>query len=161
MALIIEDGSTVDNANSFTTDAELQAYATARGVTLPATEAERDALQIKGMDFIAANEPCMQGQRVSADQELSFPRVGVIVYDFPVQSDEIPNTLKKAQMEAAITSQSVDLLPSGTVKNVQSESLDTMSISYFKGGNTTSIQASNIYNYLRPVLVDSNKLART
>jgi len=161
MALIIEDGTIVDNANSFTTDIELQAYANARGLTLPATEAERDALQINAMDFIASNEDCMQGKRVDVDQELSFPRIDVWVHDFAVQSDQIPNTLKKAQMEAAITSQTVNLLPSGTVKNVQSESLDTMSISYFKGGNSTSVQAANIYNYLQPVLVNNTKLVRT
>ena len=52
MALIIEDGSIVEDANSFTTDAEFVAYADARGYTLPDTESVRDQLQIKAMDYL-------------------------------------------------------------------------------------------------------------
>ena len=97
MALIIEDGSNVTNANSFNTDAELVAYAASRGLTLPATEAERDILQILAMDFVTDNEDDMQGYRVTSDQALSFPRTGVVVNGFLNESDKIPVTLKKAQ----------------------------------------------------------------
>ena len=47
MALIIEDGTIVTGANSFTTDAEFVAYAALRGLVIPATEAERNPLQIQ------------------------------------------------------------------------------------------------------------------
>ena len=161
MALIIEDGSIVDNATSYNTDAELAAYAEARGYTLPATEAERDILQIKAMDFINANESCMQGLRVSEDQEQAFPRNGVVVNGRLVASDKIPKTLKKAQNEASILVQDVALLTGTSVQNIQSEKLDVLATSYFKGGKRVKLDAGRIYNYLSPVLKPTNKLVRT
>lgn len=161
MTLIIEDGSIVDNANSFTTDAEFVAYAAARNLTLPATEAERDVLQLLAMDFIVSNEDCMQGYRVDIDQELSFPRRSVVVHGFLVPSDQIPNTLKKAQMEAGIVSQTVDLLPNSSVQNVQREKLDTLEVAYFKGGKKSQLNVQSIYTFLSPVLKQTNKLVRT
>ena len=69
MALIIEDGSGVANANSFTTDAEFVAYASIKGYVIPATESERDTLQVNGYDFISFTyESRLQGERV-------FPQV--------------------------------------------------------------------------------------
>ena len=57
MALIIEDGTVVAGANSFATDAELQAYAAVRQVSLPAAQAEREALLITAIDYIVSKEP--------------------------------------------------------------------------------------------------------
>ena len=161
MALIIEDGSVVANANSFTTDAEFVAYALARNLTLPSTSAERDVLQIKAMDFVISNEDCMQGYRVDIDQELPFPRNGVIIYDFLVPSDKIPSTLKKAQMEAGVIAQTVDLLPSSSVQNVQREKLDTLEVAYFKGGKKSTLNVQSVYTFLSPVLKQTTKLVRT
>ena len=161
MALIVEDGSNVSGSNTYNTDAELQAYALARGYTLPATETDRDILQIKAMDFINYNEPDMQGYRVTSDQSVSFPRTGVVVNSFLIESDQIPDTLKKAQNEAAIASQTVDLLTNESISNVQKEKVDVIEKSYFKGGNKTSITLDTVYNYLSPVLNDVNKLVRT
>ena len=161
MALIIEDGSIVTDATSYNTDVELAAYAAARGYTLPATEAERDILQIKAMDFINANENCMQGFRVAEEQELSFPRNGVVVNGFLIASDQIPKTLKQAQNEASILVQTVALLTGTSVQNIQSEKLDVLEVSYFKGGKRVQLDAGKIYNYLSPVLKNVNKLVRT
>ncbi len=161
MALIIEDGSVVANSTSYNTDAELVAYATVRGYTLPATEAERNILQIKGMDFINSNESDMQGCRVDEDQEHAFPRRGVIANDFLIASDKIPKTLKSAQNEASIIVQDVALLTGTSVQNVQSEKLDVMAASYFKGGKREQLDVGRIYNYLSPVLTSTNKLVRT
>lgn len=159
--LTVEDGSIVTGANSFVTDTELKAYANLRGLSVPATQPEREALLVKAMDFINCNEKDMQGRRVSSDQLLSFPRIGVWVNDFFIDSTEIPATLKDAQCEAAIASQTINLLTNETVDNIQSKKLDGLAKSYFKGGNKTKINIQRVWNYLDPLLVDVNTLVRT
>lgn len=161
MTLIIEDGSNVANANSFNTDAELSAYASARGLELPATEAERDILQILAMDFITDNEDDMQGYRVTSDQELSFPRVGVVVNGYLNESDKIPATLKKAQNEASIAAHTQTLLTNATTNNIQKEKVDVIETSYFKGGSISKVRLDRVWNYLNPILNPTNKLVRT
>ena len=102
MALVIEDGTIVTGANSFTTDAEFTAYATARNLTLPATEAERDALQIKAVDYLFSKESDMKGSRINAVQGLMYPRSGVCAFGFNVAINAIPVSLKNAQMELGV-----------------------------------------------------------
>lgn len=161
MTLIIEDGSNVTNANSFNTDVELTTYATARGLTLPATEAERDILQILAMDFITDNEDDMQGFRVTSDQELSFPRVGVEIHGHLNESDKIPTTLKKAQNEASIAAHTQTLLTNSSTNNIQKEKVDVIETSYFKGGSISKARLDRVWNYLNPVLNPTNKLRRS
>ena len=161
MPLIIEDGSNVPNANSFNTDVELVNYAGARGLELPDTEADRDVLQILAMDFITDNEDDMQGYRVTSDQELSFPRTGVVVNGFLNESDKIPATLKKAQNEASIAAYTQTLLTNSTTNNIQKEKVDVIETSYFKGGSISKARLDRVWNYLNPVLNPTNKLVRT
>lgn len=161
MTLIIEDGTNVAGANSFNTDAELQAYAASRGLTLPVTEAERDTLQILAMDFITDNEWDMQGYRVTSDQALSFPRVGVEMHGYLNASDIIPVTLKNAQNEASIAAYTQALLTNSTTNNIQKEKVDVIETSYFKGGSISKARLDRVWNYLKPILNPTNTLRRT
>ena len=156
MALIIETGAIVTGANSFTTDAEFAAYAAARNVTLPATEAERDALQILAVDYLFSKEQEMKGARVNAIQELMYPRKGVCAYGFNVASDAIPASLKNAQMELGMQVNTSELLVSGTNQNVASISLDgVISESYFSGGSWEQVRTDRADAYLDPLLVNN------
>lgn len=150
--LTIEDGSIVANANSFTTDAEFTAYAAARGFDLPATEAERDQLQILAVDYIFSVESQLQGKRTSDEQELSFPRLGMYARDKNTPSNFIPKDIKKAQMELAIQANNNDLLVNASVQNVASEKVDVIETSYFNGGSWASVQTGRADAYLDPYL---------
>ena len=153
MALTIEDGSIVANADSFTTDAELQAYATARGVTLPTTEAERDALQIKAVDYLFSVESKMKGNRISQDQELPYPRCGVDLNGFIVPSDSIPDSLKNAQMELAIYANDNEILVNEQVSNLASFDVKGVySESYGSGGSSTTVIPRKASAYLDSLL---------
>ena len=152
MALIIEDGSIVSNANSFTTDAELVTYADARGFDLPATEAERDQLQILAVDYIFSVEPQMKGWRVSSTQELPYPRSGVSINGFTVPSDSIPKELKNAQMELAVQANISDLLINANVKNVSKEKLGDLEVEYFTSGSWASVRTDRADAYLDALL---------
>ena len=160
MALIIEDGTQVNGSNSYATDAEFAAHAAIRGFVIPATEALRDELMIKSMDYLSGMEPNMKGERVSSTQSLSYPRTGVSIYGFIIESDTIPVRLKSAQIEAAFAAYSQDLLTNQIVSNVQSEAVDVISTSYFSVGDKTRIKLDRVMAFLTPLLYDTNKLLR-
>jgi hypothetical protein len=161
MALIIEDGSIVAGANSFVTDAEFVAYAAARAVDIPATDAEREPLLILAVDYLFKKEEKMQGCRVSVEQMLMFPRSGVCLFGFNVDSDAIPDNLKNAQMEAALYENVAELLINDQGQNISREKLDVMEIAYFSGGSTPSDNYQKVDAYLEPLLKkNSGQLVR-
>lgn len=118
MALVIEDGSQVAGANSYETLVAARAYATARGFTGSITEAKmREA-----MDYLESLRADYQGYKVSGDQALQFPRVGVVVDGYAIADDVIPSCLKAAQCQLAMDATAVKLLPTGDRREVTSES---------------------------------------
>lgn len=97
MALIIENGTIVTEANSYVTTLELTAYATARGITISDDE---EQLLIRAMDYIESL--AYQGVKSNSEQSLQWPRYDVVIDDYLVSSDTIPNELKKGQIEVAL-----------------------------------------------------------
>lgn len=152
MSLIIETGAIITGANSFVTAAELVTYAGLRGTTYPATESEQEQLLILAMDYIVSAETKYQGVRSNVSQELPFPRIGVNLYGFNVASDDIPTTLKNAQIEAALQANASDLLVNGVIQNVQSEKVDVVEVSYFSGGKWSTVQLDKVNAYLKPLM---------
>lgn len=114
MALEIEDGSGKANSVSYATVAELDAYATARGETLPATEPEKERLLIDAVEFLESQT--YKGERKTRAQALQWPRTGVYIDGFYIPDTEIPRELKNAQLQAAIDSQTVDLMPTANAE---------------------------------------------
>ena len=74
MAILVEDGSIVPGANSYLSLEDARAFALARGLTLSADDAVLEPQVIKAVDYIEAREVDMSGERVSSEQELSWPR---------------------------------------------------------------------------------------
>jgi hypothetical protein len=109
MALIIEDGSIVDGAQSYAAASDLVTYAGLRDEDLTAVEAEQEALLIKAMDALAGR--CWKGERVSDDQDLAWPRYGVYRDNQLLPSDEIPRELFYGQMALAMGAIDSDLMP--------------------------------------------------
>ena len=149
MTLIIEDGSIVTNANSYVTVVELAAYALLRGTDLSGlNEAQTEALIIKAMDYLESKRGQYKGSRVSSDQELQWPRLGV--YDVDLQGelyphDAIPRELKYAQMSLAIEANSHDLQPNRLRSDkgqVIKEKIDgAIEVEYANSGAVQSIPA--------------------
>jgi len=112
MALIIEDGSIVANADSYVTVAEFRAYATKRGVTtLPVDDADCEPLLIRAMDYLATLEDRFKGCRVSADQMLSWPRKNVYIFGNLYPYTSIPPQLKAGQCILAMAAMTIELQP--------------------------------------------------
>jgi len=113
MALIIETGTIVSNANSYGDLAGLRAFATARGIDLvPAADADLDVHMIKAMDFIEAKRARFKGIKATATQSTQWPRIGVEIDDYALESNKIPRELIYCQFFLALESYlGNDLLP--------------------------------------------------
>jgi len=109
--LIVETGSGVPDANSFATEAEIIAYAAARGVVIPGdNDAELDAVAILGIQAVDyLNAMAWKGEKTYPDSLVPFPRKGLAGY----AATQVPAAIKQAQMQLAMLSkQGVVLLPS-------------------------------------------------
>ena len=98
MALIIENGTVVANANSYDTLANAQAFLDLIGLNDTAID---EPSMIRAYYYVNSFENQYQGQRVSIDQTGSFPRSGVVINGFPLPQTTIPPQLIQAQAYAA------------------------------------------------------------
>lgn len=111
MALVAETGAGLPDATTLATRAELIAFAAARGITLPDTDAT-DVHLVNALDYMLTLD--YLGYPVVDDQGTPFPRTYYLSPDsddlgFP--NDEVPAGAKRAQMLLALaSSQGVKLL---------------------------------------------------
>jgi hypothetical protein len=95
--IIVETGAGLTNSNSYVSESDLATYASDRGVTITGTAA---VLIIQAMDYLESRQ--FLGTKSDIDQALQWPRFGVEVDAYYVDSDEIPTLLKQAEMEICI-----------------------------------------------------------
>tara|TARA_R110000796_G_scaffold64465_2_gene149422 strand:+ start:21027 stop:21518 length:492 start_codon:yes stop_codon:yes gene_type:complete len=157
MALIVENGTIVSGANTYVSDAEYVTYAAERGYTIGAFGGAREIELIKAMDFLESYRDRFKGSKVTKSQPLQWPRVSVFIDTFQENSNELPEELKKAQMELAYQSITLNLAPSGAFQNVQSQGLGALSVSYYNGGSYQSVQLKSVDLYLRVLLKNMNR----
>lgn len=151
MSFIIEDGTGVAGATSYATVAQAQAYATDRGLSLPAAEADVQKLLIKACDFLQSLEDQYQGSRTDAEQALAWPRSGVTVFGTRlVEDDAIPSMLVQAQCQLAVDLVDNDLQPTDQGKEVQTETVGPLSTTYFRSG-TSVAQPAKALALLEPL----------
>lgn len=101
MAIIVEDGSLVANANSYVTRAEFIAYAQGFGVAIPDTEAS-DAQLLKAAQFIDSHESRLKGTRSTRDQAMAYPRSDLMIEGYYWAQDEIPRQVLLCQLNVAM-----------------------------------------------------------
>lgn len=124
MALIVEDGSVVQGAESYVTVAEFKSYCDARGISYASLTPDLKIEQLarKAFDYmIQKYRGKWNGYRRDATQVGDWPRSFVYVepfvhgavgsYPFLVDENVIPTEIKYGQIELMIRGQSEDLLP--------------------------------------------------
>jgi len=136
MNIIIEDGSIVENANSYVTTQEAITYCADRGLAFPTDETEIKILLVKAMDFLSSIENRFDGSRNDLNQELSFPR-GFYLYGIDI-SNTIPKQLKKAQCQLAFDASQFDLLEAQESKEVLEEGVGELRVKYAEKGSSTT-----------------------
>jgi len=148
MTITVEDGSIVTGANSYVTEAELTAYAIARGTSLTGDPEE---LLIKAMDYLESLE--FKGITIDKDQPLQWPRYQVMLDGWWVDTDEIPQLLKDSQCEVAIAIDD-DQDPLENIARVKmKETVGPISVEYAQGQATTIVRKIN--NKLKKLLKNS------
>ena len=95
--IVVETGSGATTANSYVSEQELTTYASDRGVTLTGTAS---VLIIQAMDYLESK--MFVGTKSNIEQNLQWPRYGVEIDNYYIDSDYIPRLLKEAQMEICI-----------------------------------------------------------
>jgi len=140
MALIVEDGSVVENANTYVDVAYVAAYCTLMNYTTwtsaPSSALEtqkKESAIIRSMQFF--ENISYNGDKTAYSNPLEFPREYLYLDSgdkFP--SDEIPTELKKAVAEGAYieySTPSVLFEEGGSSKKVKRKKIDVIETEYF------------------------------
>ena len=159
--MIIEDGTGLENANSYVSVEFADDYFSARGVSEWAaleTEVKEQSL-IKATDFID-NVFQWYGKREFEHQALRFPRVGLRDYE-GAEISGIPTCLRQAVCDAAIIANGSELFETAEHNgDVVSETITTLSFTYSKEGSR-SITSTTLYDSintkLRGLFKDNSK----
>lgn len=97
MALIVEDGSIVPNANTYASVAALKAYAESRGIALAGDDTKLESNLIVAMDKLDSYKKKFSGKRRNG-ASLAWPRDDAWVDGEEWPNDKIPSELVRAQI---------------------------------------------------------------
>lgn len=115
MSLIVEDGTGLEDAESYISVADADAYHEKRGNTAWDVIDDKEALLRKATDFMLGRYRARwRGVRKTSTQSLDWPRLYVAIPDAPsggyYSSDSIPAAVKNACASLALKAYSDDLL---------------------------------------------------
>lgn len=161
MSFTVEDGTTVEGANSYVSVAYADTYHSDRGNSdWTGTDDVKEAALVKATDYIEQTYTGRWiGYKVEYNQALSWPRtyndpdLYNTIYDI---SGEVPDRLKQAVCILALESLSTDLNPTQT-QTVKREKVDVVEVEYMDardGGRTNSSRPA-IDGILRTLLTGS------
>lgn len=150
--IVVEDGSIVASANSYVTEAELTTFATDRGITISGTNAD---LLINSMDYIETRE--FKGLKRTRDQALQWPRTDVYIDGYYVNADSIPQDLKNAQMQTALSIDAGNSPAAVIDQKALKEKVDVIEVEYSQGSSANSIDPRINY-WLRKLILSGGGL---
>ena len=128
MALIVEDGTGIADANSYVSEQELTDYLLDRGLDL-SRGADPVALIIRAMDYIESKD--YRGSKTHVGQALKFPREGVHLDGEEVAKTSVPKLVKMAVCQLAYDANSQDLMPTLDGKVIARERVEgAVDVSY-------------------------------
>ena len=159
MALIVEDGSQVASADSYISLADADTYFTNidNSTWLDQGDTEKEAALRTAAQYLDGVYSYI-GEMVSNDQALLWPRTPSSDNAGRILSiTTIPQKLKDAQCELAVEHLSGSLLAS-TDRETQSESVGSLSVSYFRGQTGKKFPLVNIL--MKDLIHSGNKLQR-
>jgi len=135
MALVVEDGTGKEDAEAYISVTDADAYFAARGnaVWADLTTGQKEQALRAGADYMGGQYGLRwKGSRVTADQALDWPRVGVIANGFEVDSDIVPEAVRRANAEFAVRASAGDLLADQGAQ-VKSERVGPIAVEYADG----------------------------
>lgn len=156
MALIVEDGSIVANANSYSSVADFRTWAESRGKTIGA-DATVEAAILRAMDYFESLG--FVGYKSTREQRLQWPRNRVIIDGYSVESDEIPDEVLNALYEITLGELEGDSALSATERSTISEKIGEIEIRYSEGESSKRAQPA-VRFALRKLTVPTNVVSR-
>lgn len=134
MALIVEDGTGLPDAEAYISVADADAYFAARGNAAWAaltTEAKEAALRLATDYMEAEYGPRWRGNRLTAEQALSWPRGG----------EGVPEAVRRANAELAVRASAGPLL-ADQGPAVKQETVGPLSVTYADGARQSTRYAA-------------------
>ena len=151
MALVVEDGSGLPDAESYASVDDADTYFSLRGnahwATL-STDAKEQALRRATDDMLQQYSGRWKGERISASQALDWPRDGVVIDGYELPVDEIPTAIVRACAELALRALSGSLTPDAGPE-VKSKTIGPIEIVYQDGAQSAK-RYTAVENLLRP-----------
>lgn len=172
MSLIVETGSGLPNAESYTSVADADAYFIARGSTewtaiLPTTAAKEIALRLATQAIEVWFVGRWLGTRINQTMSLSWPRYSVYEDDgYSVSSSAVPQRIKDATCELALRqvqgdSLIADLSEPGSIAG-ESVTVGPISVAtQYAGGKSQEKQYSIVDGLVSPYITSGCSLVRS
>lgn len=139
--------------DTYATEAELTAYAAARGITIAGLPG---VLLTQAMDYLATLEDRWQGIRTLSTQPLAWPRCGVYVYGTMLADDAIPQSLLDAQCRLAIDAdagtQLLPTVPVGGRGSMIEQKVDVITTKWAEGSNNSAPIFTAVNGLLKPLM---------
>lgn len=154
MALIIEDGTIVSNANSYVGVTEMRSFLGQFNQNPSQNDDLLCAALAQAFFFINTLEPWLSGSRTSSSQTAAYPRENLVIYGNEIANNVIPDQVKHLQIYAAYEQvNGNDLEPNSDGRVVISESIPgCYSKSYSdKSVSGSTMQLGRVNNALSPL----------
>lgn len=139
MAITVETGAGLADAETYISVADADTYHAARGNTAWAalSEADKEAALRRATDYmLQAYRARWNGARATSTQALDWPRYGVIADGYEVASTVVPVAVSRACAELALRASADDLSPD-LERGIKRERVDVIETEY----DTASPQA--------------------
>lgn len=159
MTLIVEDGTIVANSNTYVDKTFIINYAADRGVIIANDDPNLENQIHLFMDFLEAQE--YEAARTDPEnQNLAFPRTGLIIDGVEIGANTIPSILKKVEAEGVLLIRSgFDFAPL-LEGNIKREKFDVFEVEYTDAGKRESPVPTAVMRYLRKLLSGRSGLIR-
>lgn len=139
MALIVEDGTGLANAESYASSAQADAYHLARGNAAWAAVADKEGALRRATDYMGQNYRLRwKSYRATGAQRLDWPRAWVEITDAPqgygsigayYPANAVPEEVRNACMELALLASAQDLNPT-LQRSTKQETVGPISVLY-------------------------------
>ena len=157
MALVVETGAGLADADSFISLFDARAFAAKYGVTLPVDDAAAEVALRQGCQYVELQQKCFSGSRLTSTQALSWPRTGATnVYGVEYADGDMPVQLGYSQVYAAAEyAAGKDVRASDDGLSVASKEVTgAVAVSYFNNGKTgKAITITKSLDALAPLMV--------
>ena len=162
MTLIVEDGSIVTSANTYINLADARTRATILGVSISATDGTAEQqLEQAALYVDREYRARYQGYKTISTQPMQFPRCGVYIDGFAVDTDNIPQEIIDAQVYAtAQLEASEEFYSNNDGLSIASEEVDrAVKVSYFDNGKSgNQVKFKDVSQTIKPLLINSGGL---